>query len=45
MVVNKNKEEFEKRVSVKNEQSSYNYAQIGEVIVSVIKFRTPQIRY
>ena len=34
MVVNKNKEEFEKRVSVKNEQSSYNYAQIGEVIVS-----------
>ena len=34
MVVNKHKEEFEKRVSVKNEQSSYNYAQIGEVIVS-----------
>ena len=34
MVVNKNKEEFEKRVSVKKEQSSYNYAQIGEVIVS-----------
>ena len=34
MVVNKNKEEFEKRVSDKNEQSSYNYAQIGEVIVS-----------
>ena len=34
MVVNKHKEEFKKRVSVKNEQSSYNYAQIGEVIVS-----------
>ena len=34
MVVNKHKEEFKKRVSVKNEQSTYNYAQIGEVIVS-----------
>ena len=34
MVVNKHKEEFKKRVSVKNEQSPYNYAQIGEVIVS-----------
>ena len=34
MVVNKHKEEFKKRVSVKNEQSSYNYAQIGEAIVS-----------
>ena len=34
MVVNKHKEEFKKRVSLKNEQSSYNYAQIGEVIVS-----------
>ena len=34
MVVNKNKEEFEKRVSFKNEQSTYNYAQIGEAIVS-----------
>ena len=34
MVVNKHKEEFKRRVSVKNEQSSYNYAQIGEAIVS-----------
>ena len=34
MIVNKNKEEFEKRVSFKNEQSTYNYAQIGEAIVS-----------
>ena len=39
MIVNKNKEEFEKRVSDKKEKSSNNYTQIGEAIVSSNKIQ------
>ena len=39
MIVNKNKEEFEKRVSNKKGKSSNNYTQIGEAIVSSNKIQ------
>ena len=39
MIVNKNKEEFEKRVLDKKEKSSNNYTQIGEAIVSSNKIQ------
>ena len=39
MIVNKNKEEFEKRVSDKKEKSSNNYTQIGEAILSSNKIQ------
>ena len=39
MIVNKNKEEFEKRVSDKQVKSSNNYTQIGEAIVSSNKIQ------
>ena len=39
MIVNKNKEEFEKRVSDKKVKSSNNYTQIGEAIVSSNKIQ------